>query len=47
MKIFQEEVFGPILTMIKATDADEAVAYIKCNRIWSWKLYIWQELPSM
>lgn len=26
MKIFQEEVFGPILTMIKATDADEAVA---------------------
>ncbi|KAG7662837.1 MSC7 [[Candida] subhashii] len=25
MRIFQEEVFGPVLTMIKATDADDAV----------------------
>ncbi|KAK6464711.1 meiotic sister-chromatid recombination aldehyde dehydrogenase [Scheffersomyces coipomensis] len=26
MRIFQEEVFGPILTMIKATDVDNAIA---------------------
>ena len=34
MECFHEEMFGPVVTIVKAKDFDHAPAFSKCQSIW-------------